>query len=144
MTIVTGASSQAISPQMILFNTGTASVPLSEVKIRYWFTVDGDKPQSYWCDYFYLSCGNITSQFIRLSAPRPGADYYLEIGFGTGTGSLAPGANTGPIQNRFSKSDWSAYTQTGDFSFDATKTQFVDWTKVTVYRNGNLVWGVEP
>ncbi|MGB8980299.1 MAG: cellulose binding domain-containing protein, partial [Anaerolineales bacterium] len=140
----TAASSQAISPYLILFNTGSANIPLSELRIRYWFTVDGSQPQSYWCDYAALNCANVTAQFVALPAARTGADYYLEIGFTTGAGSLAPGASTGQIQNRFSKNDWSPYIQTGDYSFDPSKLQFVDWNRVTVYRNGVLVWGIEP
>jgi hypothetical protein len=36
------------------------------------------------------------------------------------------------------------YTQTNDYSFDATKTALTDWTHVTVYRLGTLIWGIEP
>ena len=42
------------------------------------------------------------------------------------------------------KSDWSNYTQTGDYSFDASKTNYTDWSNITLYRNGVLVWGTEP
>ncbi len=48
------------------------------------------------------------------------------------------------IQACFAKTDWSNYTETGDYSFDPTKTSFVDWDHVTLYRNGVLVWGNEP
>ena len=144
MTLVTGGSSQGIAPQLALVNTGTSEVALSEITIRYWFTIDTDKPQTYWCDFFYPSCGSISGRFVRMATARPGADTYLEISFSAAAGTLAAGATAGPIQSRFSKNDWSAYTQTGDYSFDPTKSQLVDWTKVTVYRNGVLVWGVEP
>jgi mannan endo-1,4-beta-mannosidase len=131
-----------IKPHLNVVNTGTSSVPLSELKIRYWYTVDGDKPQNYWCDYATLGCGTITARFVKLATPRTGADYYLEVGFTGGT--LAPGASTGEIQNRFAKNDWTNYNETGDYSFDPTKPAFADWSRVTVYRNGTRVWGVEP
>jgi len=144
MPVNAAASSQAISNQFSLLNTGLSSIPLSEIKVRYWYTVDGDKPQTYWCDYASLGCANITAQFVPLSVSRPAADYYLEIGFTPAAGSLAPGADSGVILNRFSKNDWTAYTQTNDYSFDSTKTQLADWDRLTIYRNGTLIWGLEP
>jgi subtilisin family serine protease len=138
------ASSQAIIPKLILFNTGGTTIPLHELKVRYWFTQGGGQPQTYWCDYASFGCSNISAQFVPLQSGRPGADAYLEISFTSGAGSLGPGANSNQIQIRFSKNDWGFYTQTGDYSFDASRTQFSDWNHVTVYRNGALVWGVEP
>src|SRR5262249_34734096 len=48
------------------------------------------------------------------------------------------------IQNRLNSQDFSAYNEANDYSFDPTKTSFADWTRVTLYRNGTLVWGTEP
>jgi len=139
-----GASSQAIMPKLILFNTGSSSIPLNEIKIRYWYTADSTQSQNYWCDYAAVGCSNISAQFVTLQTARPGASHYIEISFTSGAGSLAAGANTGQIQNRFSRNDWTSYIQTDDYSFDASKTQFTDWNHVTVYRNGVLIWGIEP
>lgn len=140
----TNAGDNQIKPHLNIVNTGSSAVPLSELKIRYWYTIDGDKPQTYNCDYAVVSCGNVTGTFVKLATARTGADYYLEVGFTSGAGSVAAGGQTGEIQNRFNKTDWSNYTETGDYSFDPTKTAFADWTHVTLYRNGVLVWGTEP
>ncbi|HEY0605783.1 MAG TPA: cellulase family glycosylhydrolase [Herpetosiphonaceae bacterium] len=138
----TSAGANQIKPHLNVVNTGSASVPLSELKIRYWYTVDGDKPQSYFCDYAVVGCANVTGRFVKLATPKASADYYLEVGFTGGT--LAPGASTGEIQSRFAKNDWTNYNETGDYSFDPTKTAFADWSRVTLYRNSALVWGTEP
>jgi hypothetical protein len=102
--------------------------------------------QNFFCDWSAISggCSNLTSSFVQLSPARTGANFYLEIGFSTAAGSIAAGGQTGDIQARFAKTDWSNFTETGDYSFDPTKLSFADWTRVTLYRNGVLVWGIEP
>jgi hypothetical protein len=135
---------QQIKPQFKVTNIGKTSVPLSELTIRYWYTVDGDLPQMYSCDYAMVGNGNVTGKFVKLSPPQGGADYYLEVGFKAGAGALAAGSNTGEIQNRINKSDFTNYDESNDYSFDPTKTAFADWMRVTLYDNGGLVWGTEP
>jgi hypothetical protein len=73
--------------------------------------VDGAKPQTFYCDYTSLGASNITGTFSSMSPARTGADTCLEIGFTSGAGSLAAGANA-TIQGRFAKNDWTNYTQT--------------------------------
>ncbi|HEX8528701.1 MAG TPA: T9SS type A sorting domain-containing protein, partial [Cytophagales bacterium] len=79
-----------------------------------------------------------------ITAPVTGANGYLEVGFATAAGSVAAGGNSGEVQARFSKTDWSNYVEAGDYSYDATRTAYADWNRVTLYRNGVLVWGTEP
>lgn len=131
-------------PQFRIVNTGDTAVSLSNVKIRYYYTIDGDKPQQFHCDYAAIGSSNVSGTFVKLPSAKPGADYYLEISFGAGAGSLAPGANSGEIQVRVNKTDWSNYNESDDYSYDATKTNFASWEKATLHLNGDLVWGLEP
>jgi len=48
------------------------------------------------------------------------------------------------VQGRFAKTDWSNYTQTGDYSFNSSGNSYVDWNKATAYITGKLNWGIEP
>ena len=142
----TNAGDNQIKPHFNIVNTGSSSVPLSELKIRYWYTREGTVGQNFWCDFSAITgnCGNITGTFVPVSPLRTGADFYLEVGFNAAAGSIPAAGQSGEIQARFAKTDWSNYNETGDYSFDPTKTSFTDWDHVTLYRNGNLVWGIEP
>lgn len=139
----TSASSNTIGPKFKLMNTGTSTIDLSNVKIRYYYTIDSDKAQNYTCDWSHVGASNITGSFVKMPVAKTGADYYLEVGFTSGSGSLAAGQNI-EIQIRINRGDWSNYTQTGDYSLNATATSYVDWNKVTAYQSGNLIWGIEP
>ena len=140
----TSASPNQITPQFKIFNNSTSAVPMSEFSIRYWYTNEGGQAQSSSCDYAAVGCANVTTSFTKMVYPKTGADTFMEVGFTAAAGTVAAGANSAEIQLRFNKPDFTNYTQTGDYSFDATKTAFADWDRITLYRNGGLVWGVEP
>ena len=149
MTPTTTASANQVTAYFRIVNTGAGlqTVPMSQLKIRYWYTTDSSVADGYGCLYAgngTPGCGNMTGTIGTVSPAQATADRYIELTFSAGAGSITPYASSSDIQVRMNKSDWSNYTQTNDYSFDATKTAFVDWTKVTMYRNGTLIWGVEP
>jgi hypothetical protein len=140
-----GVTVDAIIPDFNIVNTGSTAVPLSELKIRYYFTRDS-APQDiiFHCDFTELpgGCGSITGQVVTLPTPVTGADSYIEIGFTSGT--LAANSQTQDILVDVVKFDASNFTQTNDYSFEDRDPAFTDWSKVTLYRNGTLVWGTPP
>jgi mannan endo-1,4-beta-mannosidase len=132
-----------ISPFFNIKNNGTSAVGLSTLKLRYYFTKDGSQALNFWTDWAQIGSSNVQGAFVNASGT--GTDTYLEISFTSGAGSIAAGGQSGEIQTRFAKSDWANFNETGDYSFDATKnTAYVDWSRVTLYQNGTLVWGTEP
>lgn len=133
-----------LDPYLQIVNTGTTSVALSDLTIRYWYTNDGPQSQTYNCDYAQVGCANVIGSFGQPTAPAANADRYMQIGFTSGAGSLAAGASSGPVQSRVNKTDWSPYTEGNDYSYNPAFTTLTDWTKVTLYSQGTLIWGVEP
>jgi hypothetical protein len=138
----TNATDNQIKPHLNLKNTGTTAVSLSNVKVRYYFTKEGSAGMNAWIDWAQIGGTNIQVTFG--SAAGSGADTYAELTFTAGAGTLAPGGQTGDIQLRMAKTDWTNFNEANDYSFDPTKTAYADWSQMTLYLNGTLVWGVEP
>lgn len=137
-------SNNQIRPHVRIVNTGSSAVPLSELKVRYYFTPDSSEAVEVACDYATVNCANVKSTVAALPSPRAGASHYVEFSFTTGAGSLGAGRDTGELQVRLNKSNWSNFDETNDYSFDATKTAYAASPKLTVFRDGVLVGGLEP
>ncbi|MEU9137431.1 glycoside hydrolase family 6 protein [Streptomyces sp. NPDC048404] len=135
-------SDNGIRPGLKLVNGGSGAVDLSKVTIRYWFTGESSSAgYQTFCDWAQLGCSTVKTSVSAVSPSRTGADHYLEVGFTSG--SLAVGADSGDLQLRLAKSDWSAFDESNDYSRGAG-TSYADAAKVTVYVSGTLVWGTEP
>jgi uncharacterized protein (DUF362 family) len=139
----TAATTNQLYLNIKVVNTGSSAVALSNVKVRYYYTINGTQTQNFYCDYSPVGSSNVTGSFVTMSTPKTGADTYVEVGFLSGAGNLTAGGNT-TVQARGAKSNWTNYTQTDDYSFNASATTFADWTKVTGYVSGSLQWGTEP
>jgi cellulose 1,4-beta-cellobiosidase len=131
-----------VKPGLKLVNGGSGAVDLSKVTIRYWFTGESSSAgYQTFCDWAQLGCSTVKTSVSAASPSRTGADHYLEVGFSSG--SLAAGADSGDLQLRMAKSDWSNFDESDDYSRGAN-TSYADAAKVTVYVSGTLVWGTEP
>ena len=128
-----------INPHFQIVNNGGADVPYSALTTRYWFSSEENSELSYWCDWAQLGTSQVNGTFGRAN----GMDY-LEVSFAAAAGALPATSNSGAIMTRFSKTNWSNFDETNDYSYDVTKTSFQAHDKVTLYVNGNLVWGREP
>jgi len=138
----TNATDNQMKPHFRIVNGGGASVPLSSLTLRYYFTAEGNPSQIFECDYATVGCGNLMGKFATTTGVM--ADHYMEIGFTAAAGSVMAGGNSGEIQARLHNQDYSNVNEANDYSFDPTKPAFVDWTKVTLFQGGALVWGTEP
>jgi hypothetical protein len=122
---------------MKVINTGTSSIPLNAVSVRYWYTIDGTGTQSGTCTNALHPC---SIGFLPASPAKPTADEYAVISFFGGT--LLPGEDTGEVQVVFQGA--GTYDQTNDYSFTDTGANFLDAGHLTAYLSGKLVWGTPP
>jgi hypothetical protein len=139
----TNATDNQFKPQLNVVSAGPGIVPLAELTLRYWFS-EGTTAEMFVCDYAKIGQTNVTGRFEALATPRPLADHFLEVGFLEAAGSLAGSSETGEIQGRCQKADYSPYNEADDFSFDPSAAAYADAPRVTLYRRGVLVWGTEP
>jgi hypothetical protein len=140
------SATQWIWVNLQITNNGTTAVPLADLTLRYWYLYDSTPvvAQADSCSYAHApaQCANLTRAWTAVAPARAGADFYYQIGFGAASGNLNPGV-TAEFGLGFHKNDWTNFTQTGDYSYNAS-TSFAPTTRVTVYRAGTLVYGTEP
>ncbi|WP_010252575.1 cellulose binding domain-containing protein [Acetivibrio cellulolyticus] len=139
----TSATINTIYPNFRITNLSSSSIDLSTVKLRYYYTIDGEKKQSFWCDWSTVGSANVNGTFTKLATSYTTADYYMEIGFTSGAGYLTSGSSI-EVKTRFAKTNWRDFTQTNDYSFNGTITSYTEWNYVTAYVDNSLVWGIPP
>ncbi|MGM1060668.1 cellulose binding domain-containing protein [Saccharothrix sp. Mg75] len=141
-TSASGNTTDQVEPWLKLVNAGSTTVPLADLKVRYYFKSETpDVGYRFACSWAVRGCGNVTGAFGTLTGGA--ADRYLEVGFTPGAGSLAPGADSGDLQLRFYRANWGQITQTDDYSFRASSS-YSPWSRVTVHRGGTLLHGTPP
>ncbi|KAB3535452.1 hypothetical protein F8154_06620 [Alkaliphilus pronyensis] len=134
------SENNTIYPWFQVVNSGEEVILLKDVKIRYYYTIDGERDQQFFCDWSNIGSGKISGDFVKMEQPWEGANYYLEISFEESAGSLLQ-EETVEIHGRIAKLDWSNYTQTDDYSFNQNDTTYEEWDKVTLHYKEDLIWG---
>lgn len=133
-------------------NTGTSSVPVSELKLRYYFTDEVMKTPLITINWSHVcvpgNCGStlaMTSTVNAVIPPVTGADTYLEFGFSSNHPTLGTGDSAEfAFQMQGPNPSADIYTQTNDYSFDSSKTTASIWQHVVLLQNGMVVWGTPP
>ncbi len=132
---------QGISLDFKVTNTGSDAINLKDLKIRYYFTKEGDSKPIY--SSYYFSHGEKTDVHGKFEShsPATGTDHYLEVYFDKGT--LLPNKEVYAFGS-ITQEDWGYFEQDNDYSFDAEAKDFTVQDKITAYISDVLVWGKEP
>lgn len=135
------SSGNSVAPTFTVTNTSDSELDLSTLKLKYYYTADGDEAQTFNCyyagtvggDYENLT-GNIVGEINKLNSTANKADCYIVVSFNGGT--LAPG-QAATIQTSVNKDGWKEYDQSNDYSYNEGKN-------VTASINNKVVWGTAP
>jgi hypothetical protein len=138
-TYDTDPNDNNIKPHFRLVNDSPNAIPLSELRLRYWFTDAATAVSQIHCDYAGMGCSQVTAV-----TSHTGTQHYIDITFSPAAGQLEAASISGQIHTRLNHTNWQPHNENDDHSFLVTGTDFIDWQNITLYRNNTLIWGVEP
>jgi endoglucanase len=133
----------------LIKNEAPIPIDLATFSFRYWFSSDNVPGFNAHCETIQpgqqLACTQVVATIKAADPPRPNADSYVEVSItpsATATG-IGFGGEISQLTIRF-QSMAPGFTQSNDYSFDASFKAFADDPKITAYSGTTLVWGVEP
>jgi hypothetical protein len=137
--------------ELAIQNLGSASPAVSSLKVRYYFTDEVHLKEQMTINWSHISTSaadadsTVTYTFAPLVPPAPEADTYIEFSFSSSHALLGAGESivfSWQLQGPDPAKD--TYTQTNDYSFDASKNTLTSWDHVVLLQNGSVAWGTEP
>lgn len=132
-----------IQARVELCNTGNVALPVSALKLRYYFTSDNNQPANVYVDYAAIGAGNLAAQVVRIS-PVSSADSYVELSFPGNTMMINPLSSLGYIDFRIMRSDYGLFDQSNDYSYAPNYGNMGLNNRTTAYLNNNRVFGIPP
>ena len=136
------ATDDSIQPFLQIRNNNQ-TVALSDLTLRYWYHTETAVSELFHCDYATIGCGGLTGSFGTLNDVA-GTNRYFELGFAADAGYLYGGKQIDDLMLRFNQSNHAPYDEMTHYSRPATPETYTEWETITLYYQGNLVWGIEP
>jgi endoglucanase len=131
----TDPSNNIIKPQLQVVNNSGEDIDMSQLTIRYYYTKEGAASEAYDI-YWFEGNGTINRTLV---------DGYVELSFPSGTILSGSGyLSSRKIDGCLHKADWSACDESNDYSFDSSKIDYDVHDKITIHKNGVLIFGSEP
>ncbi|WP_341719268.1 cellulose binding domain-containing protein [Micromonospora sp. FIMYZ51] len=142
-----------------IINTGTTPLDLAYVRVRYHVTFEGGNTSLVThCDWAAIGCAKVRHHLQFFPPPLPPAPPqtptptptvfpppgtpipgWIELTFASGT--LDPGASTGPIQLRHHRSNWTAIDERDDRSWQQATGGWVENSRITLDVDGVREYG---
>lgn len=141
ISISNGTEANAVKPVIRVTNTSSAALDLTTLKLKYYYTADGEEAQIFNCYYAGTTNGtykgltqNVVGEIKKLNPAVNNADNYILVSF---NGQTLDAGQTMEIQPSVNKENWQNYNQSNDYSYNSSN-------KVTAYADNKLIWGTEP
>ena len=132
----TEINTQQIEAHLNIRNNSNEDIDLSELTVRYYYDRESNVQQIFNCYYAIIGASNVIASFKDTDELK----YYLQLNFNSVT--LPANSETGQIQISINNQNWSVYDQSNDWSFNPDLLNYDEWYKITIHRNGELIWGL--
>ena len=143
----TDGQTDRIAFSLQIVNDSPDAPALSRFEARYWL-VAGDPPAQR--PQIQLETVDLPVEHVRVDlvpTARGGQDHYLRVRFEQAAGTIGRYQGSGKVTVKFQKDARSSLPPSGDYSFAGVaepRQRFGEWSRVTLYLDGQLVWGREP
>lgn len=145
VTSSSSTSSNTISPSITITALEDNSFDLSKLKIRYYYTNEGNVNENIWLDTAAMKFtrapwyadinSSAAAKIYTMAEGKTLADTYAEFTFNSSE-TLDSSADL-TLSFRIAKEDWSQYDQSNDYSYN-------DGSKILVYYEGEIINSIEP